>query len=90
VGTGPVGGVDGRSGNESPKRLAARRIGALGNPDVLEGGYPIVHNRKDARIWFSRAVSLVHTQGFRGMSATQGDSLSRVARMQGSIMSVVV
>ena len=86
MGTGPVCGVDGRGGNETAESLATRRIGALRNADVLEGGYPTAHNREDARIPFGRAVPLVHY----GASAGKINSLSGVARMQEPVMSVVV
>lgn len=86
MGAGPIRGVDGRSGNETAERLATRRIGALRNADVLEGGYPIAHNREDARISFGRAVPLAHC----GVSMAKVDSLPGVARMQGPVMPVVV
>ena len=57
VGTSPVSGIDGRSGNESPERLATRGIGALRNSDILESGYPITHNREDAKNGIGGAVS---------------------------------
>jgi hypothetical protein len=66
MGTCPVGGVNGRSGDETAERLATRWIGALRNTDVLEGGYPIAHNREGARILFGRAVPLAHIVGFKG------------------------